>query len=90
MHAPEPEDISGDRAQLRPMPSQAAKIDALVDQLASGETGAGTLVFVRTKRGADRLVKKLGQQNVKALAMHGDKTPGSAPEGARPLRARRR
>jgi ATP-dependent RNA helicase RhlE len=33
-------------------------------------------VFVRTKRGADRLVKKLGQRNVKALAMHGDKTQG--------------
>src|ERR671920_1724928 len=30
--------------------------------------------FVRTKRGADRLVKKLGAQNVHAVAMHGDKS----------------
>ncbi len=31
-----------------------------------------TLVFVRTKRGADRLVQKLARQNVGAVAMHGD------------------
>jgi superfamily II DNA/RNA helicase len=33
-------------------------------------------VFVRTKRGADRLVKRLGSQGVKAVAMHGDKSQG--------------
>ncbi|QEC49076.1 DEAD/DEAH box helicase [Baekduia soli] len=33
-----------------------------------------TLVFVRTKHGADRLVKRLGHQGVKAVAMHGDKS----------------
>src|SRR4051794_25962436 len=32
------------------------------------------LVFVRTKRGADRLVKRLGREGVAALAMHGDKS----------------
>ena len=35
-----------------------------------------TLVFVRTKRGADRLVKRLKADGVPALAMHGDKTQG--------------
>jgi len=34
------------------------------------------LVFVRTKRGADRLVQKLKAHNVTAVAMHGDKTQG--------------
>jgi superfamily II DNA/RNA helicase len=34
------------------------------------------LVFVRTKRGADRLVKRLKAQGVPAAAMHGDKTQG--------------
>src|SRR5829696_7278986 len=34
------------------------------------------LVFVRTKRGADRLVQKLKAHNVSAVAMHGDKTQG--------------
>ena len=31
-------------------------------------------MFVRTKRGADRLVKRLGTRGVKALALHGNKT----------------
>jgi superfamily II DNA/RNA helicase len=33
-----------------------------------------TLVFVRTKRGADRLVKRLARAGVDAVAMHGDKS----------------
>ena len=33
-----------------------------------------TLVFVRTKRGADRLVKRLARAGVAAVAMHGDKS----------------
>jgi superfamily II DNA/RNA helicase len=33
-----------------------------------------TLVFVRTKRGADRLVKRLGDHGVKAVAMHGNRS----------------
>jgi superfamily II DNA/RNA helicase len=33
-------------------------------------------VFVRTKRGADRLVKRLKAAGVGAVAMHGDKTQG--------------
>jgi superfamily II DNA/RNA helicase len=32
------------------------------------------LVFVRTKHGADRLVKRLSNEGVKAVAMHGDKS----------------
>ena len=54
-------------------PSQAAKIDELVDELDSHERGR-TLVFVRTKRGCDRLVKKLSQRDVVSVAMHGDKS----------------
>jgi superfamily II DNA/RNA helicase len=34
------------------------------------------LVFVRTKRGADRLVQRLGRHGVRAVAMHGDMTQG--------------
>jgi ATP-dependent RNA helicase RhlE len=46
------------------------KIDRLVE-LIDAEDGL-TLVFVRTKRGADRLVGKLIRRDVKAVAMHGD------------------
>ena len=50
-----------------------AKVAHLVHEL--NETGRGlTIVFVRTKRGADRLVKRLRDHNVTALAMHGDKS----------------
>jgi len=48
------------------------RIDALVAEL---EADRGlTLVFVRTKRGADRLVKRLGARGIEAVAMHGDKS----------------
>jgi ATP-dependent RNA helicase RhlE len=55
--------------------SQSNKLDHLVDQLRGNQHGR-TLVFVRTKRGADRLVKRLRARNVEAVAMHGDKSQG--------------
>jgi superfamily II DNA/RNA helicase len=53
--------------------TQAAKLDVLVRELHDRERGL-TLVFVRTKRGADRLVKRLGTRDIEALAMHGNKS----------------
>ena len=55
--------------------SHDAKVSRLVAELNEAERGL-TLVFVRTKRGADRLVKRLGSNNVRAVAMHGDKSQG--------------
>ncbi len=55
------------------VPSQPAKLDYLVASLRAEEPGR-SLVFVRTKRGADRLVKRLRTQDVEAVAMHGDKS----------------
>jgi superfamily II DNA/RNA helicase len=46
------------------------KIDALVELLDSEE--GLSLVFVRTKRGADRLAQKLSRRGVDVVAMHGD------------------
>ena len=48
------------------------KVEKLVELLAA-ERGLA-LVFVRTKRGADRLARKLEQQGVEAVTMHGDLT----------------
>jgi len=53
----------------------AERLDHLVLRLRDGDRGR-TLVFVRTKRGADRLVKRLRKSSVEAVAMHGDKTQG--------------
>jgi ATP-dependent RNA helicase RhlE len=55
--------------------SQSAKLDHLTLQLQDAERGR-TLVFVRTKRGADRLVKRLRSRELDSVAMHGDKSQG--------------
>jgi len=57
----------------------ADKLDRLVELLEADRELA--LVFVRTKRGADRLVHKLKQRGVAAAAMHGD-MPQAARERA--------
>ena len=71
------------RPTIEPVPAEVkhrfvhlvhdAKLDALVTELGNESRGR-TLVFVRTKRGADRLVKRLGAQGMQAVAMHGDKS----------------
>jgi ATP-dependent RNA helicase RhlE len=53
----------------------ADKVDSLVKLLAA-DSGLA-LVFVRTKRGADRLAHKLRGRGVEAAAMHGDMTQGA-------------
>jgi superfamily II DNA/RNA helicase len=52
--------------------SGEGRIEALVSELEADRDLA--LVFVRTKRGADRLVKRLGAHGVDAVAMHGNKS----------------
>jgi superfamily II DNA/RNA helicase len=46
------------------------KVERLIEEL-DAERGLA-LVFVRTKRGADRLAQKLARHDVAAVAMHGD------------------
>jgi ATP-dependent RNA helicase RhlE len=48
------------------------KVERLVELL-EAESGL-SLVFVRTKRGADRLAHKLTQRGIPVLAMHGDRS----------------
>jgi ATP-dependent RNA helicase RhlE len=50
--------------------TQDTKVETLVEHIRSSD--GLTLVFVRTKRGADKLVQKLTRQDVSAVAMHGD------------------
>jgi superfamily II DNA/RNA helicase len=62
-------------ADHRFVPVEAAgKIDRLFDELNKDRDLA--VVFVRTKRGAEKLSKKLGQAGVRAVALHGNKTQG--------------
>jgi ATP-dependent RNA helicase RhlE len=70
-HAPEP--VEAPAIEHRFVPTiHEHKLSALVAEL-KADRGL-TLVFVRTKRGADRLVKRLGREGVEAVAMHGDKS----------------
>jgi ATP-dependent RNA helicase RhlE len=72
-HAP-PEDATADiEHRFLRVDSQGAKLDQLVVSLGEEEPSR-SLVFVRTKRGADRLVKRLKAEKVDAVAMHGDKS----------------
>ena len=50
------------------------KLDRLIEELERDRDLA--LVFVRTKRGADRLARKLHARDVSAAALHGDMTQG--------------
>jgi superfamily II DNA/RNA helicase len=72
-HAPRAERRSQVDHRFISVESQGAKLPALVSELRHSERGR-TLVFVRTKRGADRLVKRLSAKQVEAVAMHGDKS----------------
>ncbi len=69
-HVPAPETRVDIEHRFRAV-DRDSRIDALVDELNDAEMA---LVFVRTKRGADRLVKRLDREGVRALAMHGNKS----------------
>jgi ATP-dependent RNA helicase RhlE len=49
------------------------KLQTLIDLIGQAE-GGHVLVFVRTRRGADRLLARLRERGVGAVAMHGDMT----------------
>jgi superfamily II DNA/RNA helicase len=62
----------GDGAvQHRFVPVDADSKVATLAELLKGERGLA-LIFVRTRRGADRLVRNLARHDVEAIAMHGD------------------
>jgi len=69
-HVPAEQKVSD--IQHRFLAVDKSRVDMLVTELNQKRDLA--LVFVRTKRGADRLVKQLGAEGVSAVAMHGNKS----------------
>jgi superfamily II DNA/RNA helicase len=66
---------TGEIVDHRFVPVTRGKVDALIAEL---ERDRGlALVFVRTKRGAERLAGRLARRDVRAAAMHGDMTQGA-------------
>jgi superfamily II DNA/RNA helicase len=60
------------------------KVETLVEHLRGSYS---TLVFVRTKRGAERLVTKLARHGVKASALHGDMSQNARQRALRQFEA---
>jgi ATP-dependent RNA helicase RhlE len=60
------------------------KVETLVEHLRESYS---TLVFVRTKRGAERLVTKLARHGVKASALHGDMSQNARQRALRQFEA---
>jgi len=60
-------------ASLSSAVEHAHKTRFVITELKNPDRGR-TLVFVRTKRGADRLAKKLSSSKIKVAAMHGNKS----------------
>jgi ATP-dependent RNA helicase RhlE len=69
-HRPAPERRGDIEHRFRAV-DRESRVDALVEELDDAELA---LVFVRTKRGADRLVKRLDRAGVRSVAMHGTKS----------------
>jgi ATP-dependent RNA helicase RhlE len=63
--------LDGAAGEVADAVTRDSKLDTLVSELR--EPGR-KLVFVRTKHGADRLVKRLKARSINAVAMHGNKT----------------
>ncbi len=57
-------------------PVDSTQKRALLSHLITTENWYQVLVFVRTKRGADRLTKQLKMDGIEADAIHGDKSQG--------------
>ncbi|MCI4660848.1 MAG: DEAD/DEAH box helicase [Neomegalonema sp.] len=64
---------------------QAAKADKLVDELAQ-RPDAVSVVFARTKHGAEKLMKKLVASGFKAASIHGNKSQGQRERAIQGLR----
>lgn len=61
------------------------RLEALIEELEADRDRA--IVFVRTKRGADRLLKRLDARGVQAVAIHGNKTQGQRDRALSRLRS---
>ncbi|TQF82480.1 DEAD/DEAH box helicase [Elioraea sp. Yellowstone] len=86
------------RVAVAPVASTAEKVEQrvvhvaqgdkrmLLAKLLKGEAGGRTLVFVRTKHGADRVVRQLEADGIAANAIHGNRSQGQREAALRQFR----
>ncbi len=70
MHSIESKSVTVEEMEHRFL--QVHQMDKVKVTAAVARPVGRTMVFVRTKRGADRLAEQLGREGVRALAIHGD------------------
>jgi superfamily II DNA/RNA helicase len=70
MHSIESKSVTVEEMEHRFL--QVHQMDKVKVTAAIARNSSRTMVFVRTKRGADRLAEQLGREGVRALAIHGD------------------
>ncbi|MFO1013674.1 MAG: DEAD/DEAH box helicase [Caulobacteraceae bacterium] len=71
-----PQATTAERVNQQVLYVEAARKRALLAELFDDPGFKRVLVFTRTKRGADRVAKSLGQVGVEAASIHGDKSQG--------------
>src|SRR5690606_7786947 len=69
-----PQATTAERVSQRAIFIETAKKRDLLSELLNSEAMGRTLIFTRTKHGADRVVKRLGMTGVPAAAIHGNKS----------------
>ncbi|MBT3771466.1 MAG: DEAD/DEAH box helicase [Euryarchaeota archaeon] len=72
-----PKEMTVDRIEQKIMFLRKADKRRLLVQLIKQQKVERGIVFTRTKHGANRLVKQLGQSNLSAAAIHGNKSQGA-------------
>jgi ATP-dependent RNA helicase RhlE len=82
MHSPEvievaPRNAPAERVTHHVHPVHKEHKRALLSHLVSSRDWGQTLVFTRTKHGADRLARQLEQDGISTAAIHGDKSQGA-------------
>jgi ATP-dependent RNA helicase RhlE len=71
-----PQSTTAERVAQRMIHVESDRKRALLVELFEEEKMEKTIVFTRTKRGADRVAKALEQAGVSAASIHGDKSQG--------------
>ncbi len=69
--------ITADTVAQKVYPVDREQKRELLSHLIHTHKWSQVLVFTRTKHGADRLVKQLSEDRIKALAIHGNKSQGA-------------
>ena len=82
-----PEATTAEKIEQRVMFVPKDKKRSLLEQLMEDEAIKRVLIFTRTKHGANRVAKQLGQAGIRADAIHGNKTQNARQKALKNFKA---